>query len=652
MAGPPARSLKAARRIAIVECGKIPKLARMKYPALLACAFVLFAGTTVRAEKPRITSQDQLPRYSYPLTGKVTEVVTNEAAYDKLAASVRTDLEKLLADYDIADRSTLQNVLGVLMSMDLQQGRYDQALNRITQMRALEEKPAAKLTLGLLAETYINTRKSGDFSSDEAFRAAFAKNYTAKLAALPWDVVADTIKSTKASAEIASSALVLGNLEAKFQTGVDQTGTISGDVAETLVAARTNYAYFLPLKAERTAALSAYVAKNFKAKPDRWTPRLVTLGGADKLTPVTVCIWDSGVDTALYPQQLWTNPAEHADGKDDDGNGYIDDVHGIAYDLKSNKVPDLLIPLNDAQRAAYPTMRNYTKGLLDLQANLDTVEASDLKKHMGTLKKEDVNTFIESLNFFGNFTHGTHVAGIASAGNPAARLMAVRITFDYRQIPDVPTREQAERDAKAAGEAIAYMKAHGVRVVNMSWGGSPRDIEAAFEANGAGGTPEERKKTAREYFQLFRVAMTDAMKDASNILFVAAAGNSNSDAAFDEDVPGGIDLPNILTVGAVDQAGEETSFSSFGPNVDVHANGFEVESFVPGGERMKYSGTSMASPNVANLAAKLMALEPKLTVEQVVMLIKLGAERSADGRINLVNPRRSLALLQTMKQGG
>jgi subtilisin family serine protease len=625
----------------------------MRYPVLLACAAVLFAGVTaVRAEKPKITSQDQLPRFSYPLTGKVTDPVTNEAAYEKLAGAVRQDLEKLLADYDIADRSTLQNVLGVLMSMDLQEGRYDQALERIAKMRALEEKPATKLTMGLLAEVYINTRKSGDFSSDDAFRTAFAKNYAAKLATLPWDVVADNIKGTKASAEITSSALVLGNLESQFQQGVDKTGTVSGDVAEVLVAARTNYVHFLPLKAERVAALTAYVTKNFKAKPDRWTPRLVTLGQADKLTPVIIGIWDSGVDTAVFPQQLWTNAGEQANGKDDDNNGYIDDIHGIAYDLKSNKVPDLLVPLNDERKAAYPTMRNFTKGLLDLQANVDSVEAGDLKKHMATLKPEQVKPFIENLNYFGNFTHGTHVAGIASAGNPAARLLAARITFDYRMIPDVPTREQAERDAKAAAEAIGYMKAHGVRVVNMSWGGSPRDIEAAFELNGAGGTPEERKKTAREYFQLFRVAITDAMKDASGILFVAAAGNSNSDAAFDEDVPGGIDLPNILTVGAVDQAGEETSFSSFGPNVDVHANGFEVESFLPGGERMKYSGTSMASPNVANLAAKLIAIEPKLTVEQVVMLIKLGAERSADGRINLVNPRRSLALLAAMKQGG
>jgi hypothetical protein len=58
----------------------------------------------------------------------------------------------------------------------------------------------------------------------------------------------------------------------------------------------------------------------------------------------------------------------------------------------------------------------------------------------------------------------------------------------------------------------------------------------------------------------------------------------------------------------------------------------------------------MASPNVANLAAKLLAVEPRLTVEQVIAFIKLGAERSADGRINLISPRRSLALLQAWQQ--
>jgi subtilisin family serine protease len=238
------------------------------------------------------------------------------------------------------------------------------------------------------------------------------------------------------------------------------------------------------------------------------------------------------------------------------------------------------------------------------------------------------------------------VAGIAAQGNPAARLMAVRITFDHRVIPQLPTLELAKKEAAAIRESVAYMKAHGVRVVNMSWGGSPRDYEAALEANGAGGTAEERRKLAREFFEYSRQALTESIRATPEILFVAAAGNSDSDAAFDESIPSAIDLPNILTVGAVDQAGEETSFSSFGPNVDLHANGFEVDSYLPGGERMKYSGTSMAAPNVTNLAAKLLALDPSLTTEQLVAIIKLGAGRSADGRINLIHPQRSLAILK------
>jgi hypothetical protein len=55
----------------------------------------------------------------------------------------------------------------------------------------------------------------------------------------------------------------------------------------------------------------------------------------------------------------------------------------------------------------------------------------------------------------------------------------------------------------------------------------------------------------------------------------------------------------------------------------------------------------MASPNVVNLAAKLIALDPSLTPEQTIALMKKGANASADGRLHLINPKATVALLQS-----
>jgi len=68
---------------------------------------------------------------------------------------------------------------------------------------------------------------------------------------------------------------------------------------------------------------------------------------------------------------------------------------------------------------------------------------------------------------------------------------------------------------------------------------------------------------------------------------------------------------------------------------------------VPGGAKVKMSGTSMAAPQVTNLAAKLIAIDPKLTPAQVIELIRQGSDVSEDGRRHLMNPKRSVELLQS-----
>jgi subtilisin family serine protease len=284
-----------------------------------------------------------------------------------------------------------------------------------------------------------------------------------------------------------------------------------------------------------------------------------------------------------------------------------------------------------------------TKGYSDLQSNIDSAEAAEFKRFLSTLAPDQYKAAIEEIMLAGNYEHGTHVAGIAIAGNPGARLLVARIEFGHTLQPDpCPSRELAERDAAAAQTFVNFIKLQGARVVNMSWGGELGSIEGELEQCGIGNTPEDRKALAREYYEIGKTALTRAFASAPRILFVAAAGNSNSDASFVESIPAGIVLPNLLTVGAVDRAGDEAPFTSYGPTVQVHANGYQVESYLPGGSRVALSGTSMASPQVANLAAKLLAVNPALSPADLIRIIVGTAERSADGRRHLIHPQHAL----------
>lgn len=195
-----------------------------------------------------------------------------------------------------------------------------------------------------------------------------------------------------------------------------------------------------------------------------------------------------------------------------------------------------------------------------------------------------------------------------------------------------------------------FFKTRHVRVVNMSWGDEPEEFETWLSKTGGGADPAERKKKAAALFAIWKGAIESAIKNAPGTLFVTAAGNSNSNAGFTEDVPPSLHLPNLISVGAVNQAGDETSFTSYGDTVLLDADGYNVESYVPGGTRLKLSGTSMASPNVVNLAAKLFALDPSLTPEEVIALMKQGATTSEDGRRHLIDEKKTVELLKARKK--
>ncbi len=609
--------------------------------AVLCAALLIAAGSASHAQtaapaKQAVHSAADLPRYTYPLTGSATALLqADPQTFGAFTSRVRADVEATLAGYDVEDHATLRSLLATELELHVLSGEDDAARATLLQIRALEDKPDAKLLSGLRTEAILDARKSSGATSGDAYLRAFAADYRAKLAPLPWAIVGTSLKESKSGLQLLSASLVEGRVQASIEPAVARSHAMGNDLAAGLIDARFALAVVVPVKDAALAAVSAVVAANNVVKPDIWAARDVTFPSMRGLTPVRVAIWDSGTDVAIFPQQLFTDP-----------HPTLDDPHGLAFDLLSNRTHGNLYPLTPAEQRTYPEMRSYLKGFSDLQLSIDSPDATAVRRKIAALKPDAVPAFFEQLGLFGNYVHGTHVSGIAVRGNPAARIVVGRITFDHKTVPTPPSDALEQRGAVANQAYVDYFRTHGVRVVNMSWGGTPADDENALEKNGIGKDAAERKRLAEHYFAIDRKGLTDAIASAPEILFICAAGNANSNSTFNEDIPASIHVPNLIAVGAVDQAGDETSFTSYGPTVLVDANGYQVESPVPGGTRVRLSGTSMASPNVVNLAAKLFALDPALRPADVIGLIRDGATTTADGRRQLIDEQRSIALLE------
>jgi subtilisin family serine protease len=191
--------------------------------------------------------------------------------------------------------------------------------------------------------------------------------------------------------------------------------------------------------------------------------------------------------------------------------------------------------------------------------------------------------------------HGTHCAGIIGAEGDN-NLGIAGINWNVSIMPLKFLGRGGFGTTANAIKSINYAidrKQHGVnvRVINASWGSTQ-----------------------------YSRALEDAIRSAGEqgILFVAAAGNNGTDNDKRAHYPSNYDLPNVISVAALDRTDSLASFSNYGvKTVHIAAPGREILSTWLGDAYREASGTSMAAPHVSGVAALILASEPNLSVSKL-----------------------------------
>lgn len=408
----------------------------------------------------------------------------------------------------------------------------------------------------------------------------------------------------------------VGNVQRSLVTmETAQAVLLYGTVAPQIVAARDTY--LAAIEAVRTA-------NNARPAQTPYAFGTVDLTGARDAQPVAIGVWDLGTNLDLFPNQQFTNAAELANGRDDDGNGQVDDIHGVVADGDAPNTALVFDPGAETITQYGPQLR----GVMDLRTGLSSTPAAQrvLALMRAVTNVEEQRALDRNLDAIGEWAHGTHVAGIMLQGIPQARLAVFRSAWAgerrlYRDRGPTDAELEAEnRNMQAIGE---FVRRHHLRVVNASLGFSLEYLEDQLRHQTDLYTSDEQVRARARAIHDRRRGFWQALFAACpETLFVVAAGNSNEDVVEYEELAASLQAPNLVAVGAVDRFGQWATFTNSNPErVRVFDHGVEVDSLIPSGEHVPLSGTSMASPNVANLAAKLFSLDPALTPARVIALL-------------------------------
>jgi cell wall-associated protease len=200
-------------------------------------------------------------------------------------------------------------------------------------------------------------------------------------------------------------------------------------------------------------------------------------------------------------------------------------------------------------------------------------------------------------------SHGTHVAGIIAAQrNNGKGMNGIAANARIMTLRAVPSGDEHDKDV---ANAIRYAVNNGAKVINMSFG-----------------------KSYSPQSELVAAAIDYAL--SKDVLLVHAAGNDGQNIDIEKNfpkpfAPDGVRYSHWIEVGASSfQLNERmlATFSNYGKeSVDVFAPGDHIYATMPGSKYDHNSGTSMAAPVVAGIAAVIRGLYPQLTAPEVRQII-------------------------------
>ncbi len=231
--------------------------------------------------------------------------------------------------------------------------------------------------------------------------------------------------------------------------------------------------------------------------------------------------------------------------------------------------------------------------------------------------------------------HGTHCSGIiAAVRNNGKGVEGIADNVRIMMVRAVPDGDEHDKDI---ANAIRYAVDNGARIISMSFG---KDF-----------SPQKQWVD-----DAFRYA------EKKGVLLVHAAGNDakNVDTADNFPNPVFIDgkgrASNVITVGAsgdLKNGGLTASFSNYGKKeVDVFAPGVSIYSTIPGDTTYgNASGTSMACPVVAGIAALVLEHYPKLTPQELKYVIEKSAVAPSE-KVNIPGTSEKTELSEISKTGG